>query len=79
MEKMKPKQITFEGIKHAMISVTVSADGVIISTIRGKEHDAVALYWNEWENVVAAVNEVLDGISKNNKRNELLRADLNEK
>ncbi|MCD6124643.1 hypothetical protein J7J62_05675 [bacterium] len=56
----KPKQITFEGIKHAMISVTVSSDGVIILTNReDNQPHAVALYWNEWENVVAAVNEVL--------------------
>jgi len=65
---MKPKRITLKGIKDANISVTVSANGVEILTDRGNKINTLFLWWVEWDNVVAAVNEVLDEIGENGER-----------
>jgi len=54
------KRITFESTKDAVISVTVSADGVKIMRNRGNKIDTIFLYLDEWDKIVAAVKEAIE-------------------
>jgi len=55
----KPTRITFEGFKDRNISVTVSNDGIEILISRGNKIDSLFLYWDEWDKIVAAVEEAI--------------------
>jgi len=56
---IKTKRITFEGFKDRNISITVSNDGIEILISRGNKIDTLFLHWNEWDKIVAAVEEAI--------------------
>ena len=60
-EKMiETKRMTFEGIKDRNISITVSGDGIKILISRGNKINSLFLYLDEWDKIVAAVEEAIE-------------------
>ena len=57
---MKTRQITFEGFKDRNILVTVSGDGIKILISRGNKINSLFLYLDEWDKIVAAVEEAIE-------------------
>ena len=57
---IRQRQITFEGNKDRNISITVSGDGIKILISRGNKINSLFLYLDEWDKIVAAVEEAIE-------------------